>query len=92
MTNPLEACFGWYRQESGENFFISFKQLFLAEKKIRCLSLLLQQVLLSAADIKRAEISDDVVSRSSEHDDSAYVELSDFLKVIVLWLISLLAT
>ena len=49
MSDPIEARFGWYRQLSGGNFYISVKQLFEAEKKIRTLTLLQQQLLLSAS-------------------------------------------
>ena len=34
MSDPIEGRFSWYRQVHGGNFFISVKQLFLAEKKI----------------------------------------------------------
>ena len=38
VTDPHEARFGWYRQASGENFFISLKQLLQVEKKfVACL-------------------------------------------------------
>ena len=49
VSDPLEARFGWYRQASGGNFFISLKQLLQAEKKIRCLSLIQQRVLQGAS-------------------------------------------
>ena len=49
MSDPIEARFGWYRQASGGNFFMSVKQLMLTEKKIRILSLLQQNVLLQAS-------------------------------------------
>ena len=51
MSDPIKGRFGWYRQVHGENFFMSVKQLFLAEKKIRCLSLLQEQVLKSASGV-----------------------------------------
>ena len=49
MSDPIEARFGWYRQASGGNFFMSVKQLMLAEKKIRALSLLQQKMLVEAS-------------------------------------------
>ena len=49
LSDPIEGRFGWYRQVHGGNFYVSVKQILLAEKKIRCLSLLEQQTLLSAA-------------------------------------------
>ena len=33
LSDPIEARFGWYRQANGGNFFMSIKQLLLAEKK-----------------------------------------------------------
>ena len=33
VSDPIEGRFGWYRQANGGNFFISIKQLLLAEKK-----------------------------------------------------------
>ena len=33
MSDPIEGRFGWYRQANGGNFFMSIKQLLLAEKK-----------------------------------------------------------
>ena len=49
LSDPIEGRFGWYRQVHGGNFYVSVKQILLAEKKICCLSLLEQQTLLSAA-------------------------------------------
>lgn len=48
LSDPIEGRFGWYRQVNGGNFYVSVKQILLAEKKIRCLSLFDQQTLLSA--------------------------------------------
>ena len=39
-SDPLEKRFGWFRQLSGANFYISVKQLLEAEKKIRILGLI----------------------------------------------------
>ena len=78
-----EARFGWYRQVSGGNFFISVKQLLLAEKNIRCLSLLQQEALLAAAKIKSAQDDEDVQSCKSNLD-SEIAWLSDFLTPISL--------
>ena len=47
MSDPIEARFGWYRQANGVNFFMSIKQLLLAEKN--CVLNLLQQKALVAA-------------------------------------------
>ena len=47
MSDPLEGRFGWYRQTNGDYLFVYVKQLLPSEKKIRCLSLLRQDVLLT---------------------------------------------
>lgn len=39
-SDPLEGRFGWLRQLSGANFYISCRQLYESEKKIRCLRLI----------------------------------------------------
>ena len=49
MSDPIEERFGWYRQANGGNFFMSIKQLLLAEKKIHTLSLLQQKALVAAS-------------------------------------------
>ena len=46
-SDPIEARFGAYRQLSGANFYISCKQLFEAEKKLRTLNLIRSQVSIS---------------------------------------------
>ena len=43
MSDPIEGCFGWYRQMSSGSFFLSVS--LKAEMKIRSLSLLQQQAL-----------------------------------------------
>ena len=40
VSDPLEQRFGWYRQCSGANYFISFKQLLDSERKIKVISLI----------------------------------------------------
>ena len=49
LSDPIEGRFGWYRQVHEGNFYISIHQIMQAEKKIRCLSLLQQQALMSAS-------------------------------------------
>ena len=39
QSDPIEKRFGWYRQLSGANFFVSVKQILEAEKSIRLRSL-----------------------------------------------------
>ena len=57
MPDPIEGRFGWYCQENGAHFFISTKQLLQGEKKIRCLSLLQQQALLSVFQLTTENFS-----------------------------------
>ncbi len=40
QSDPIERRFGWYRQLSGANYFVSVKQILEAEKSIRLQSLL----------------------------------------------------
>ncbi len=40
QSDSLESRFGWYRQLSGANYFISPKQLLQSERKIKALSLI----------------------------------------------------
>ncbi len=40
QSDSLESRFGWYRQLSGANYFISPKQLLESERKIKALSLI----------------------------------------------------
>lgn len=42
QSDPLEQRFGWYRQLSGANFFISIKQVLESERRIRVVSILKQ--------------------------------------------------
>jgi len=77
MSDPIEARFGWYRQVNGGNFFMSVRQLLLAEKKIKCLSLLQKHTLLSAATMDIANdgaLANDVPSTSSDNDNMWLVE------------------
>ena len=46
-SNLIESRFGWYRQVNGRNYFMCVKQLIEAEKKIRVLNFLQQNVLKS---------------------------------------------
>jgi hypothetical protein len=40
QSDPIESRFGWWRQMSGANYFISMKQVMDSDRKIRALSLL----------------------------------------------------
>lgn len=84
MFDPIEARFGWYRQVSGGNFFMSIKQLLEAEKKIRSLSLLQQEGLLSASCMV---ILDASPLHSNEAASSSLLEVSwlvEFLSAVSL--------
>jgi len=40
LSDCLEERFGWYRMKAGGNYFISFKNIVITEKKIKTISLL----------------------------------------------------
>jgi len=40
QSDNLEERFGWYRQKCGGNYYISFKDVLITERKIRALSLI----------------------------------------------------
>ena len=79
MSDPIKGRFGWYRQVNGGNFYMSVKQVFQAEKKIRSLSLLQQHALVKATELDQdtdsSEITDDHIygkaatETSNEHKD-----------------------
>ena len=50
-SDPTEGRFGWYRQVNGRDYFMCIKQLIQAEKKIRVLNLLQQNVLKSGSKL-----------------------------------------
>lgn len=81
MSDPLEGRFGWYRQVNGGNFFMSVHQLLLAEKKIRCLSLLQKDALLTASTI-HSEMRVVAPEENGQTCDSIW--LSDFLSTVAL--------
>jgi len=75
MSDPIEGRFGWYRQASGGNFFMSVRQLMLTEKKIRILSLLHQDVLFQAS-----RFSSDMPMDSLENANTVeWVVVDDFI-------------
>ena len=57
MSDPIEGRFGWYRLVNGGNFYMSVKQVLHAEKKIRKLSFLQQQALMSGAGLFAQDLS-----------------------------------
>jgi len=72
-SDPLEGRFGWYRQLSGANFFISCKQLVEAEKKIRTLN------------IVRSDFARDIIFSLSSCTSDSEISLSstfgDFIDI-----------
>ncbi|XP_040575184.1 uncharacterized protein [Lepeophtheirus salmonis] len=70
-SDPIEKRFGWYRQLSGGNYYISCRQFFEAEKIIR-VSLLLKSKIKSISSIfvDTKESND-----ASEEDISSFVTL-----------------
>ena len=71
MSNSLEGRFGWYRQTNGGNFFVSLKQLLHFEKKIRCLSLLQKDALLTT--VQHCEFDNDI-STDDQNEDCFWLE------------------
>ena len=65
QSDPLESRFGWYRQMSGGNYYISAKQLMKSKTKIKTLSL----IKLSGVNIKNIDIEDpqiELIDNNSE--------------------------
>ena len=77
MSDPIEGRFGWHRQLNGGNFFMSVKQVLEAEKKIRCLSLLQEQILFTAAGISKQDDApvDDQDDQAEEDECSWFIDL-----------------
>ncbi|MCP4492437.1 MAG: hypothetical protein GY820_34780, partial [Gammaproteobacteria bacterium] len=67
QSDHLESRFGWYRQLSGANYYISVKQLIESERKIRALSL----AIFSTRSIKEM---DKILEKVDENWDQAAVE------------------
>lgn len=65
QSDPIEKRFGWLRQMSGANYFISMKQVVDNDKKIRTLSLL-----------KSTELNFTVIDSSTNNDDSRQPDLN----------------
>jgi hypothetical protein len=66
-SDPLEKRFGWFRQLSGANFYISVKQLLDAEKRIRVLGLIRNGMSL----LKLHEHDIDLVELSNCYNEAA---------------------
>ena len=83
LSDPIEGRFGWYRQVNGGNFYMSVKQLLEAEKKIRALTLLQEQMLKSASQLSESfEIS--LFSNKTSSHISEVAWFSDFLSKVTL--------
>ena len=76
-SDPLEGRFGWYRQVNKGNFFMSINQLFQAEKKIRCLSLIEKNVIFRASNL---DMYDDLMAIIE--DDSQCLNVSWLSEVL----------
>ena len=50
QSDPLEGRFGMYRQLNGASFFVSVREVMLAEKKIRVLNLMQLKTIEAAAN------------------------------------------
>ena len=50
-SDPIEARFGAYRRLSGSNFYISCKQLFEAEKKLRTMNFIRSEIPISKLNL-----------------------------------------
>ncbi|MCP4120076.1 MAG: hypothetical protein GY737_32715 [Desulfobacteraceae bacterium] len=77
QSDSLESRFGWYRQLSGTNYFISVKQLFESELKIKTLSL----VHFSGVSLSELSSSDkyDQCADEMELDSAEFVTLKEAL-------------
>ena len=73
-SDPIEGRFGWYRQVNGGNFYMSIQQLFQAEKKICCLTLLQQNALHTVASLKSCSITSNALDDEEATEDTAWVE------------------
>jgi len=51
LSEPIEGRIGWYREVHGVNFYILIRQVLQPDEKIRCLSLLQEQALVSASNL-----------------------------------------
>jgi len=72
QSDPIESRFGWLRQLSAANYYISVKQVLDSERKIRALSLLkYSRFSLSENDAAIDEQVDDLASQRSFQEVAA---------------------
>lgn len=82
QSDSLEARFGWYRQLSGANYYLSVKQILENERAIKIVSLL-KYSKLSVVDMKASELSseknytDEDVSLFYNAIDLDFIELDE---------------
>ena len=74
QSDALESRFGWLRQLSGANYYISMQQLVESDRKIRAVSLLkFASVSLSDIDCAASEQAESAAAASSDCDVAADV-------------------
>ena len=82
QSDPIESRFGWFRQLSGANYFISVKQVLDSERKIKAVSLL-KYSKFSLADIDEAvqqqEMPVDSPNETCDCEDSTADYVADCL-------------
>jgi hypothetical protein len=71
QSDALEARFGWLRQLSGANYYISMRQVIECDKKIRVLSL------IKFSDISLNDIDEAISNESSTSSDSDLGAIAD---------------
>lgn len=69
QSDPLEGRFGVYRQLNGASYFVSIRQVLLAEKKLRVLNLLQQRMLNDAANDILSDVDIAIGKQSVERSD-----------------------
>jgi hypothetical protein len=70
QSDALESRFGWLRQLSGANYYISMRQVMEGDRKIRALSLL-KFSKVSLSELESAVQSDSTSSSSNSETDTA---------------------
>jgi hypothetical protein len=78
-SDSIECRFGWFRQLSGANYFVSMRQVLESDRKIRALSLL-KYSKLSLSDIEEA-VQADCSSTSDSDGDSVADSIANSLKL-----------
>jgi len=72
QSDPIESRFGWLRQLSGANYYISTKQALDSDRKIRAVSLLkFSNISLNEIDSTIQSTNPDTETHSATHDSVA---------------------